>query len=117
MSYAKWLTRTPFVARPFETDGSAFKRSAVASSEAQAVASPTVIPIAVKKKSLQINSDCCECSPGWPLVYCKTPQTLFGSRANACGRLGEDARAKIENRHCGDFCGDLLYILAHLATS
>jgi hypothetical protein len=45
----------------------------------------------------------------------QNPADAFRHTASAV--VGEHKRAKIENRHCGDFCGDLSYILAHLATT
>ena len=49
--------------------------------------------------------------PEWPLAYFKTLQMLFGTRASGCGRVGEDKRAKIENRRLwGLLWGPLIHI-------
>ncbi len=47
----------------------------------------------------------------------QNPADAFRHTYQCIGVVGEHAREKIENPHCGDFCGDLSYILAHLATS
>jgi len=51
------------------------------------------------------------------LVYFKTLQTLFGTRANALRLSVSTPERRLRIVNCGDFCGDLSYILANLATS
>jgi hypothetical protein len=58
-----------------------------------------------------------ECFPEWPLVQVKTLQTLFGTPGDASASSVNAREQRLRIVNCGDFCGDLSNILAHLATS